>query len=102
VTLTIDSVDKLSRCVWEHINSYILLLPVRQWITFEVHQIHIMESLSVRLSAVTSNSLLSRAYIHIQHFAMGGRTLYEFACRIWVNDASILLDVADVYWEMEF
>jgi hypothetical protein len=101
--LTIDGIAKLSWCVWEHINSYyILLLPVRQWISFEVHQIHIMVSLSVRLSAVTSNSLLSRAYIHIQHFAMGGRTLYEFACKIWVNDASILLDATDVYWEMEF
>jgi hypothetical protein len=49
-------------------------LPVRQWITFEIHQFHIMESLSVRLSAVTSNSLLSRLYIHIEHLAMGRRT----------------------------
>jgi len=60
-----------------------MLLPVRQWVTFEKHQIHIMVNLTVGLSAVASNSLLSEAYIHIQHLALGGRNLCEFACKIW-------------------
>jgi hypothetical protein len=70
-----------------------MLLPVTQWITFEIYQVRIMVSLSVRLSTVTSSSLLSRMYIHIQHFAMGRRTLHEFACKIWENDTMILLAV---------
>jgi hypothetical protein len=70
-----------------------MLLPVRQWVTFELHQIHIMVSLSVRLSAVTSNSVLSGAYIHIQHLAMGRGNLREFACKISEHHTGMLLVV---------